>query len=330
MIRIYKNYNGKTSEITNFCTSVTLSGSLTEVSRKLECTCFYKIWDHNHVNEQIGPITKVWATLDNKEIFRGIVIDRSINSDETLTFTAFDYAFYLMKNKVTYNFRNITANNATRKILSEIGVQAGSIASSNIKINRLIAQKTVYDSIMELYTQVSKQTGKQYYIYMTGLKVNIGELGNNVSNKYIKPTSDVFHGDGNMINFEYKDTMNNMIDRVKIYDDKNGYIGKVEISENIRTHGILQDNYVKEEDKNPYIVAKNMLRGADKEFSCTTIGNYEYRTGSAVIVKLFAVSNLLNTRMYVISDNHTWDVGTGTYTTDLGLSYVNKMDAKEG
>ncbi len=73
-----------------------------------------------------------------------------------------------------------------------------------------------------------------------------------------------------------------------------------------------------------------MLRGADKEFSCTTIGNYEYRTGSAVIVKLFAVSNLLNTRMYVISDNHTWDVGTGTYTTDLGLSYVNKMDAKEG
>jgi len=174
MIRIYKNYNGRTSEITNFCTSVTLSGSLTEVSRKLECTCFYKIWDHNHVNEQIGPITKVWATLDNKEIFRGIVIDRSISSDETLTFTAFDYAFYLMKNKVTYNFRNITANNATKKILSEIGVEAGSIASSNIKINRLIAQKTVYDSIMELYTQVSKQTGKQYYIYMTGLKVNIG------------------------------------------------------------------------------------------------------------------------------------------------------------
>ncbi|MCS4472358.1 terminase [Clostridium botulinum] len=329
MIRIYKNYNGKTSEITNFCISVTLGGSLTEVSRKLECTCFYKIWDHNHVNEQIGPITKVWAVLENKEIFRGVVIDRSINSDETLTFTAFDYAFYLMKNKVTYNFKNITANNATKKILSEIGVQAGSIASSNIKINRLIAQKTVYDSIMELYTQVSKQTGKQYYIYMSGLKVNIGELGKNASSKPIKPTSDVFHGDGNMLSFEYKDTMNNMIDRVKIYDDKNGYIGKVEISENIRTHGILQDNYVKEEDKNPYIVAKNMLRGADKEFSCTTIGNYDYRTGSAVIVKLFAISSLLNTKMYVIEDNHTWDIETGTYTTDLNLSYVNKMDAKE-
>lgn len=182
---------------------------------------------------------------------------------------------------------------------------------------------------MELYTQVSKQTGKQYYIYMSGLKVNIGELGKNASSKPIKPTSDVFHGDGNMLSFEYKDTMNNMIDRVKIYDDKNGYIGKVEISENIRTHGILQDNYVKEEDKNPYIVAKNMLRGADKEFSCTTIGNYDYRTGSAVIVKLFAISSLLNTKMYVIEDNHTWDIETGTYTTDLNLSYVNKMDAKE-
>ena len=324
MIRIYKSYNGRTSEITNFCTSVTLSGSLTEVSRKLQCTCFYRIWDHNHVNEQIGPITKVWATLDNKEVFMGIV------SDETLTFTAFDYAFYLVKNKFTYNFKNITANNATKKILSEIGVQAGSIASSNIKINRLLAQKTVYDSIMELYTQVSKQAGKQYYIYMSGLKVNVGQLGNNASSKPIKPASDVSHGDGNMLSFEYKDTMNNMINRVKIYDDKNGYIGKVENNSMIRTYGILQDNYVKEEDKNPYVVAKNMLQGADREFSCTAIGNYDYRTGSAVIVKLFAISSLLNTRMYVVGDNHTWNVETGTYTTNLSLSYVNKMDAKEG
>ncbi|MHB9947322.1 terminase [Clostridium botulinum] len=329
MIRIYKNYNGRTSEITNFCTSVTISGSLTEVSRKLECTCFYRIWDHNHVNEQIGPITKVWAVLDNKEIFRGIVIDRSINSDETLTFTAFDYAFYLVKNKVTYNFKNITANNATKKILSEIGVQAGSIASSNIKINRLLAQKTVYDSIIELYTQVSKQTGKQYYIYMAGLKVNVGELGKNVSSKPIKPTSDVFHGDGNMLSFEYKDTMSNMVNRVKIYNDKNGYIGKVENSSMIKTYGILQDNYVKEEDKNSNIVARNMLHGLDREFNCSTIGDYNYRTGYAVNIKLFAINNLTNVKMYVITDSHTWDMDNGTYITNLDLSYVNKMDAKE-
>lgn len=46
-------------------------------------------------------------------------------------------------------------------------------------------------------------------------------------------------------------------------------------------------------------------------------------------VRLFAISNLTNAKMYIIGDSHTWNVETGTYTTDLSLSYINKMDVKE-
>lgn len=323
MIKIFKNYNGKINEITNFCTSISLSGSLNEVSRKLECTIMYPFYDPYQIRQQIGPMTKVWAILDGKEIFRGIVVDRELNSENSLNFTAFDYAYYLTKNKVTYNFRNISADNATKKMLNEVGVQTGSIASSNIKLNRLIAQKTVYDAIMELYTQVSKQTGKQYYIRMVGTKVNVEELGKNLVNKIIRPATDIYTGDGNLLSFEYKDTMGNMINRVKIYDEKNGYISKVENTTDMKIYGILQENYVKEKDKNANIVAKNMLHGLDREFSCSTIGNYIYRTGNAVRVKLPSISNLENTIMYVIEDTHTWDIETGTYISNLSLSYVN-------
>ena len=328
MIKIFKNYNGKIEDITNFCTSVSISGSLSEVSRKLECNIMYPLTDPYQVRQQLSPVTKVWAVLDGKEIFRGIVIDRGITSNDELQFTAFDYAYYLTKNKVTYNFKNITADNATKKMLSEIGVQAGNIANSNIRLNRLIAQKTVYDAIMELYTQVSKQTGKQYYISMVGTKVNVEELGKNVVDKVIKSAKNTFTGDGNLLSFEYKDTMGNIINRVKIYDDKNGYINKVENANNIKYYGTLQDNYVKEEDKNANVVAKNMLHGLDMEFACSTIGNILYRTGHAVKVKLPTISNLNDAIMYVTEDTHTWDIETGTYITDLNLSYVNKMDSK--
>ncbi|AAO36615.1 tail protein (endogenous virus) [Clostridium phage phiCTC2B] len=329
MIRIFKNYNGKTTEITEFCKNITISRSIAEVSRKLECTIMYPLNDPYQIKQQIGVATKVLATLDNKEIFKGILIDRSINSDDTLNFTAFDYAFYLTKNKVTYNFSNTTADRAVKQILGEIGVQTGNIASSNIKLRWLIAQKSVYDAIQELYTQVSKQTGKQYFIVMSNTKVNVIEMGSKLTSKIIKPARDVFTGDGNLLSFEYKDSMGNMINRVKVYDDKNKYLSKIENTTDIKTYGILQDNYVKEQDKDPNIVARNMLHGIDKDVSVGVLGDYNYRTGYAVNVQIPYISTLKNALMYITSDTHTWDMETGTFTTQLELSYINKMDTKE-
>ncbi|AJA42599.1 xkdQ protein (endogenous virus) [Clostridium phage phiCT453B] len=329
MIRIFKNYNGKVGEITKFCTSITMSRSITEVSRKLECTIMYPLTDPYQVRQQIGVATKVWATLDNKEIFRGIVIDREINDNDELHFIAFDYAFYLTKNKVTYNFSNTTADRAVKQILGEIGVQTGNIVTSNIKLRWLIAQKSVYDAIQELYTQVSKQTGKQYFIVMSNTKVNVIEMGSKLTSKIIKPARDVFTGDGNLLNFSYKDSMENMINRVKIYDDKNNYLNKVENASDIKYYGILQDNYVKEKDKNATIVAKNMLHGIDRDISVEVLGDYNYRTGYAVNVQIPYISTLKNTLMYIKGDAHTWDIESNTFTTQLELSYINKMDTKE-
>lgn len=330
MIKIYKNYNGKTEEITEFCTSISLSRSITEVSRKLEVSIMYPLTDPYQIRHQIGPSTKVWAILNNKEIFRGIVIDREINANDELHFTAFDYGFYLTRNKVTFNFSNTTADRAVRQILNEVEVQVGNIVNSNIKLNRLIAQKSVYDAIIELYTQVSKQTKKQYFITMTGTKVNVVEMGAKLTNKIIKPCKNVFTGDGNLLSFSYKDSMGNMVNKVKIYNDKNGCIGTVNNSYLIKNYGLLQENYVKEEDKNSTIVARNMIHGLDRDVNVEVLGNYDYRTGYAVQVQIPYISNLSNALMYITADTHTWDMESNTFTTQLELSYVSKMDTKEG
>ncbi|WP_231181691.1 XkdQ/YqbQ family protein [Clostridium botulinum] len=335
MIRIFKSYDNKLYEITDICKSVSLSNSLTSVSRQLSCSIYYSITDRkNNIllgKMQIGAGTKVWITLDDKEIFRGIVVDRILAREDFLEFTAFDYAYYLNKNTITKNYNNVTADSATRDILTEIGVQVGSLASSNIKLRYLLAQKKVYDAIMELYTQVSKQTGKQYFIAMDGIKVNVGEMGSVLSSQIIKPASDpnIESCDGNLISFSYKDSMGNMINRVKIYDENNNYISQVQNNEEIAYYGNLQDNYVKEKDKDANVVAKNKLHGIDREVECKLLGNWNYRTGYAVHTQIPYVDILSNAKMHITADTHTWDIQTGEYTTELTLSFVCKMDIKE-
>ncbi|WP_231247545.1 XkdQ/YqbQ family protein [Clostridium botulinum] len=335
MIKIFKSYDNKLYEITDICKSVSLSNSLTSVSRQLSCSIYYSITDRkNNIllgKMQIGAGTKVWVTLDDKEIFRGIVVDRTLTSEDSLEFTAFDYAYYLNKNTITKNYNNITADSATRDILTEIGVQVGSLASSNIKLRYLLAQKKVYDAIMELYTQVSKQTGKQYFIAMDGIKVNVGEMGGVLSNTIIKPASypNIESCDGNLINFSYKDSMSNMVNRVKIYDENNNYISQVQTNGEMAYYGVLQDNYVKEKDKDANVVAKNKLHGIDREVECKLLGNWNYRTGYAVHTQIPYVDILSNAKMHITADTHTWDIQTGEYTTELTLSFVCKMDMKE-
>ncbi|WP_034438828.1 XkdQ/YqbQ family protein [Clostridium ihumii] len=329
MIRIFNSYKMQAQELTQFCTSINICGSLSEIARKLEASMFYKIWDKHQINKQVGVGNLVWATLEGKEIFRGIVIDRSINANEELNFTAFDLAYYLTKNKVTRNFKNTTVMSAVQDICKEVGVRVDSLSNSNIKINRLIAQKTVYDAIMELYTQVSKQTGRRFYILMTGVGLNVPDIGAFKCDKVIKPCKDVFTADGNLLNLGFKDSMGNMINRIKVYDDKNNLIDTIQNVTMIKSYGVLQDNYVKEEDKNYKIVANNMIHDVDTEIECEVLGNYEYLTGREVTVQVPFISKLANRKMYVNADTHTWDVETGTFATQLTLSFSKDMDLKE-
>lgn len=329
MIQVFTQRGTLVTNITPVLTSISISGSLQEVARKLEGTIIYPIWDKAQTKVQIDPGTKIWAILDEKEIFRGMVIDRELSSNEQIAFTAFDYAIHLTKSKVTKNFKRITPENATKNICQELGVVTGSIVSTNIPVNRLLAQKTAYEAIMEMWTQASKQNGKQYYLYMEGIKVCMGLKGSKIATMILKPADNVLKNNGNVLNLSYKDSISEMINKVKIYDDKNNYIGVVQNAGDIKNYGIFQENYVKEEDKSYNTVAKNMLKGLTREVETEVLGNWEYKTGNAVEVKVPFVSTLQKAIMYIEADTHTWDIQSGTYITQLSLKYENIMDRRE-
>ena len=326
MIKLYSLYNGATYDITNFIKSISNSGDKMQAARKLDITLVYPIWDRNQPRTQIGPGTKVWLLLEGKEIFRGIVWNRDINSSgEDLPFVAYDYLIYLTKSKVTYNFVNITPEDATRKICSELGIDVGDLASTGIPVKRLIAQKTGYEAIMEMYTQASKTTGKKYIQVMDGVKLSVIEKGNVVADYTLRSRLD---GVGNnMVSTSYRDTMDGMINKVKIYDDKNNYVSEVS-NGSIDEFGLIQDNYAKEADKDSNVVATGMLTGIQQDITIQALGNWGCRTGYAVNTEIFYIDILQNAVMFIEGDTHTWEVGTGKYTMSLNLSFKNAMDSK--
>ncbi|MBZ9615288.1 XkdQ/YqbQ family protein [Clostridium estertheticum] len=329
MISIYTLYNGVTTDITNVVKTISNTGDKSQVARKIDVVLAYSIWDRNQPRTQVGPGTKIWMLKDGKEIFRGVAWTRGLKSSaEELTFTAYDYLIYLTKSKVTFNFKNIMPEDATTKICKELGITVGTLASTQIKINLLIAQKTGYEAIMQVYTQASKKNGKKYIPVMDGTKLNVIEKGKVVIDYTLTTQLD---GIGNNIgDVDYQDTLDNMINKVKVYNDQNVYVGEVLNQSSINDNGLVQDNYTKEADKNYTTVATGMLHGVDQIPTISDIiGNWGCRTGYAVKSKIFYLDILKNAVLYIEGDTHTWEVETEKYTMSLNLSFKNTMDSEE-
>lgn len=327
MIRIYVLYNSTQYDLTPFCKTISISGDKGQVARKLEVTFHYSIWDKNHSKVQVGPGSKVWVLLDNKQIFYGIVWGRELKSNEEISFAAFDYLIYLQQSSVTYNFKNILVEEGIRKILKDLGMPIKSIVNTGITTSRIIQDQSAYDAIMELLTQATKVNGKQYILINDRKETSVIEKGKTVADFKIK-SSIKGDMDNNVLSASYKDTMENMVNRVKIYDNDGNYIGEVGNSNLFDYFGMIQKNYTKEEGKNHITVARNMLHDLDRTVSVECLGNWNCRTGFAVNTEMFYVSTLSNATMHIDSDTHTWEVATNKYTMSLSLNFESTMDMK--
>ena len=121
--------------------------------------------------------------------------------------------------------------------------------------------------------------------------------------------------DTNILESSYSENAEEVINRVKIYDEKDQYIGVVEDKELIDRVGIFQDVYTKEQDKQAGTVASNMLKGIEERIEITTLGNVQYRTGK--VVKIQDISTKVDKVFCITDDSHKWN--NSQYETNIGL-----------
>lgn len=312
-----------TTDITEAVSTVNWSGSVSQAARSAEITVVNAPDDKNiqalGLKIGAGDIIKLYENGEN--IFYGYVETPEKTSQiGTVTYSCVDMLNHLLKSDYTNNFANTTAEEITKKVCAELAIETGEIAESKAPIKKLIVDGvSVYDVIMQAYTKAAHQTGDLYICRMTGSKLTVAIKGTVVDGF-------VLAEEYNITNDTYQETIADMVNVVKIYDDTGKQIGEVRNEEWIEKYGIFQKVYKKEKGINETTAATNMLAGIKKTVNLDGVdANLAYIAGNAVEVQDKATG--LDGIFWIDADTHTWE--NNIHTVNLDLNFNNIMDSKE-
>lgn len=310
------------TDITEYVLSFSWGGSQNEVSRKLEISVINSPNDPIIKPIDIKLSDRIYLIDDDgkTELFRGFVFDRERNSTTgSITYLAYDILFYTLKNFATYNFTGKTAEKITHIICDDMKIPVGSLARTDISQKLIVSEVSIYEIIMRAYTQAYERNGKMYCVTSSKDKLNVIEMGSEICD--IKLSEDT-----NIINSSFSESIQNIVNRIKIYDESGNQTGVVDKTASIKKYGIFQNAYTKEDGKDAITIAKSMFADAERSVSVECLGYTKAVTGVGIQIK--DTSTGLNGLFWINADTHKWE--NGNYTMSLTLTFKHIMDTKEG
>lgn len=322
LVKWTKKSNGKTYDITYCVGTVTWSGSVEQAAREASITVLNAPNDLNitalKLNLAVGDVITLYE--ENTNIFYGEIQTSEKRSEiGTITYKARDLMDHLLRINHKQTFKGKTAETITKTICKKYGITTGTVTATKKAIKKIIIEdSSIYDIIMIAYTKAAKSTGKKYMAYMKGKKLCVKVKGTVVSGY----TLDEYK---NITAANYEETIENMVDKVKIYNDKGKQVGEVKDATKIKRYGTYQSLYTKEKGVNAKTAARNMLTGVEKKVNVEAIsGNVKCVAGDGI--KVYDTATGLNGLFWISNDTHTWE--GGSHKMSLELSFKNVMDKK--
>lgn len=303
MIKIYHvKRDGNKIDISNLRIKMSLSSSLGEVARTLDLSLYCK--DYRDVF--LGEIIE----------FNGIeyhIFKKDMDSEGgQMNLTCFDKLIYLKKNQASYNFKNQTPEDITKKICSEFNIKVNYIQSTGIKINRKFRNVDLYGIIQTAYTMASEKTGKKYYMtYNNGLTIKEAFVENGVELK-----------EGlNIIKVSHSEDLQNMINAVIVYNENQEKVQEIKNDSWISLYGKLSLSFEKTKDGEQEDYKSN-LKDIEKTLNAECVGDLSLTTGKCVHIT--EKDTNIKGLFYIKSDTHNFE--NSTHTTSLELSFEKIMD----
>ena len=320
-MKVYHQTNGVTYDITDYVSSIQWTGAKTQVARKLTITVLNAPNDKNisKHNIKLADTLYLFSDSNDTEYFRGFVVERERSSvTGTITYTAYDVAYYLTKSSATYNFKKKTAEKITATVCKDLKIPTGSIIKTGYKQKLIVKNQKIYDIIMKAYTKAKAHTGKLYMLKASKGKINVVEYGATTCEYLLDEDTNIFKS-------SYKESLDKMVNRVKIYNGDGKQIGVVENKTN-QKYGIFQSTYTKQKGVSAKPQAKALLTGVEKTATLEVRGTHMIKavTGNGIYIKDSASG--LTGLFWIISDTHKWDKGVHTVT--LSLEFKKAMDTK--
>lgn len=311
----------KYKDITEYVSSMSWGGSRSEVARKLELKIVNAPLDKNITPLTIDLADPVYLFEDDgvTELFRGFITEREASSQQgVVTYVAYDLLFYTLKSKATYNFSSKTAEAIAQMVCEDVEIPVGSLAKTGLTQKLIVQNVSIYEIIMQAYTQAYQQNGVKYRVTAKKGYLNVEEMGNIVCEIEITE-------DSNITSSNYKETLTNMCNKVRIYDGEGNPAGVVQNDADVKKYGIFQQVYTKEEGKDPTTTAKSMFVGVEKTFTLNCVNFNGAVTGAGAVVR--DSSTGLSGLVWIDSDTHTWNNGVATMSLTVTLKQL--MDEKQ-
>ena len=310
----------KETDITPYVVSMSWGGSRSEVARKLEFKVLNAPLDKNITSLKIGLADPIYLFDDDgkTELFRGFVTDREAGSGNgEITYTAHDILYYALKSKATYNFSSKTAEAITKMVCDDMEIPTKNLATTGLKQKLIVQNKSIYEIIMQAYTQAYQKNGIKYHVNAKKGYLTVEEMGSTLCEIELTESS-------NITSSSYRESLNNMVNKVKIYDGKGNPAGVVQNKADLK-YGVFQQVYTKEEGKDPTTTAKSMFKGVEKTYELQCLNHNGAVTGSGAVVRDTATG--LKGLVWIEADTHTWENGVATMSLTVTLKQV--MDTKE-
>lgn len=306
------------TDISNLVTRITWSGNRLQVARKLEFTYIFEPRDANipvHIVNLGETVQGFTSVVDTVPVFQGNVynIERNTQSS-TITVTAYDNLFILSKSKTTKKYTDMTVEDITRSVCAEMGIKVGNLAVTGQKMTFIAQEKTGYQIIMMAYTQASKKTGKKYHPIMNVDSLDVIEKGTLLdftASQYV-----------NEENSTYKESIENMVNRVMITDEQGNFIGYQGNEDWMKKYSMIQSVYKKSPNRNTDEEVKAMLKGVERSGTIELLGDYTVK--SSYSIKIDDLITNLTGQFFVKSDTHEFE--NGIHTMRLEIEFENMMN----
>lgn len=315
--------DGKHYDITQLVSSLSWGGDVREAARRLELSFIYG--GDYYIPKYKPPIGSLVVLTNDQgaELFRGVVWEPEITAGEGRV-TCFDHAIYLTHNKATYKFVNMAPEVMIQKICADFGIQVGNIATTGITLPKLILREEIlWDMIVIALTEAGKRTGKKYRAVMKQGKLNVEEVGKQTQRWVIAEGQ-------NLISASYRESLENMRNRVVIVGDQDQVLADLKNDTLIQQYGMLQE-YRRESNiktAEAQVIATNLLAELGRlsqEWEIEALGIDDVEAGQMIEV-LEPTTGIVG-QYYVLTDEH--QVNNGVHTMRLALDLRAVVATKE-
>lgn len=208
----------------------------------------------------------------------------------------------------------MTAEDITKAVCKEMGIKVGNLAETGEKITFIANNKSGYQIIIMAYTEAAKKTGKKYQSMMEGDELDVIEKGSVIEGLVI----DQYR---NITDSSYKESIENMINKVMIVDDKGNLIRYESKDDQIQKYSMIQAVYKEGKNKNTQEEVKDIFKGPERSGVIDCLGDYDALSSYSIEIK--DVITQLSGQFWIKSDTHKFE--NGQHTMKLEIEFENLM-----